>query len=116
MAKNDKLMNTMAAALSGGLEPKQEPAAAEPVKQKKVRRSHIETEPLPEPKKRTRRKKDPALKKTHIFTLLLTESLYRRFKAIAEEQGYSMNGIANRLIKKYVFLHDVEMEEEDLDF
>ena len=26
-----------------------------------------------------------------------------------------MNGIATRLIKKYVFLHDVEMEEEDIE-
>ena len=117
--KKEELKNTMAAILSGGLEPKQaaqeEPAAAEPVKPKKVRRSHVEKVLLPEPKKRTRKKKDPALKKTHTLTLLLTESLYKRFKATAEEQGYSMNGIATRLIKKYVFLHDVEMEEEDIE-
>ena len=118
MAKKEELQNTMAAALAG-LEPKpaeqKEPAAADPVKPKKVRHSHVEKTLLPEPKKRTRKKKDPALKKTHTFTLLLTEQLYKRFKATAEEQGYSMNGIATRLIKKYVFLHDVEMEEDDLE-
>jgi hypothetical protein len=111
MAKKEELKNTMAAALAG-LNPTAAPKA---VKQKTRRKSQIETEPLPEPKKRTRRKKDPALKKTHSFTLLMTEQLYKRFKATAEEQGYSMNGIATRLIKKYVFLHDVEMEEEDIE-
>lgn len=115
MAKKEELKNTMAAALAG-LEPKEEPAAAEQAKQKKVKRSYIEKVPLPEPKKRRpRTPKDPALKKSHAFTILMTEQLYKRFKLTAEEQGYSMNGIVNRLIKKYVFLHDVEMEEEDLE-
>ena len=109
MAKKEELKNTMAAALAG-LDPA---AAPKTVKQKTRRKSQIETEPMPEPKqKRTRRKKDPALKKTHSFTLLLTESLYKRFKETAEEQGYSMNGIATRLIKKYVFLHDIETDDD----
>ena len=115
MAKKDDLQNTMAAALSGL---KEEPAAPEPEKPKRRRKSHIEKDLMPEPgqeepkKKRTRRKKDPALKKTHTFTLLLTESLYERFRATAEQQGLSMNGIATRLIKKYISLHDID--EDDL--
>lgn len=105
MAKKEALNNTMAAALSGLTAP----APEQP--KKKTRKSQIERDLLPEPKKRTRRKKDPALKKTHTFTLLLTEQLYERFKATAEEQGFSMNGIATRLIKKYVSLHDVDGDD-----
>lgn len=106
--KKAALENTMAAALSG----LQEPAAEQAKPKKKTRKSQIERDLLPEaPKKRTRRKKDPALKKTHTFTLLLTEQLYERFKATAEEQGYSMNGIATRLIKKYVSLHDIDGDD-----
>ncbi len=111
MEKKQELENTMAAALAGLKTEK----AEEPPKPKKVRKSHIETEPLPEPKKkRTRKKKDPALKKTHTFTLLMTEQLYQRFKATAEEQGMSMNGIATQLIKKYIFLHDVDERSIDV--
>ncbi len=119
-AKENALSMTMAQALAGGsvqpaAEPAPVPAAEEPEKQKRRRRSVIEKDPLPEPKKkRTRKKKDPALKKTHSFTLLLTEQLYERFKATAEEQGLSMNGIATRLIKKYVVLHDID--GDDLGF
>ena len=124
MAKNNNdLAITMAQALAGGTvqpqkkpdpvakkelpQPKPAPAAVKP-----RRRSIIEKDLLPEPKKkRTRKKKDPALKKSHSFTLLLTEQLYERFKATAEEQGFSMNGIATRLIKKYVALHDVDGDD-----
>ena len=109
MTKKDDLQNTMAAALSGLQE---EPATPEPEKPKRHRKSYIERELMPEPKKRRpRRKKDPALKKTHTFTLLLTESLYERFRATAEIQGLSMNGIATRLIKKYVSLHDIDQDD-----
>ncbi len=117
MAKKEDLKNTMAAALSG-LEEKTDPAA-EPVKvktekPKRRRKSIIEQAPLPEPKKkRTRRGKDPALKKTHPLTLLLTEQLYERFKATAEEQGYSMNGIVTRLIKKYIYKYDLDYDDTD---
>lgn len=109
MAKKEELKNTMAAALAG-LDPD---AVPKTVKEKTRRKSQIEREPMPEPKKRKpRKKKDPALKKTHPFTLLLTEQVYNRFKAIAEEEGYSMNGIVTRLIKKYIFLHDVDDEQK----
>lgn len=114
MAKDNKISVTMAEALAG-IKPEAtlpEPAAAAEEKPKRRRKSIIEKDLLPEPKKkRTRRKKDPALKKTHSFTLLLTEQLYERFKATAEEQGFSMNGIATRLIKKYVSLHDIEGDD-----
>ncbi len=80
-------------------------------KPKHRRKSYIEREPLPEAK-RTRRRKDPALKKTHSFSILLTDQLYERFKMVAQQQGYSMNGIINRLIKKYVFLHDVDSDDD----
>ncbi len=109
--KENALSMTMAQALAGG---SVQPAAAaeETEKPKRRRKSIIERELMPEPKKkRTRKKKDPALKKTHSFTLLLTEQLYERFKATAEEQGFSMNGIATRLIKKYVSLHDIDGDD-----
>ena len=92
----------------------------ETVKRKpKKRHSLIERKPLPgepavEPKKRTRRKKDPALKKSHNFTILLTEQTYQQFKRVAEAQELSMNGIIGRLIKKYIILHDVDGENLDI--
>ncbi len=105
---------TMAAALLAGIN-EEEPKAPEP-KRTTRRRSAIERpgEPLPEKPKRTRRQKDPALKKSHSFTLLLTEKMYQDFKKIAEREGLSMNGIATRLIRKYIALHDVD--QEDLGF
>ena len=113
--KENTIPATMAQALAGNTAPeKQETAQAEPVKEKPRRRSFVERDLLPEKPKRIRRKKDPALKKTHSFTLLMTERLYDRFKAVAEEQGYSMNGIATRLIKKYVSLHDIDIDGDDL--
>ena len=123
MAKNNNdLAITMAQALAGGtVQPQKKtgpeikelpPKKPAPAAVKPRRRSIIEKDLLPEPKKkRTRKKKDPALKKSHSFTLLLTEQLYERFKATAEEQGFSMNGIATRLIKKYVALHDVDGDD-----
>lgn len=90
--------------------------------QRKPRKRHslIEKKPLPgkpadEPKpKRTRRKKNPELKKSHSFTILLTEQTYQRFKAVAEAQELSMNGIVGRLIKKYIILHDIDGENLDI--
>lgn len=116
--KDDISSITMAQALAGGTQDPEPAAAATPAepapeKPKRRRRSVIERDPMPElpKKKRTRRKKDPALKKSHTFTLLMTESLYERFRLVAEAQGFSMNGIATRLIKKYVSLHDIDGDD-----
>lgn len=123
MAKKQEntISATMAQALAGNAAPeeKKEATQAEPVPAKPRRKSYVEKDLLPEikpetKKKRQRRKKDPAYKKTHAFTLLMTERLYERFKAVAEEQGYSMNGIATRLVKKYVSLHDIDADGDDL--
>ena len=95
-------------------DPLPEPAAAE----KKTRRSIIDREPLPgatadELKKRRTRKGKPAeLRKTHNFTVLMTEQMYQQLKAIAENKGLSMNGIITRLIKKYIVVHDIDQEED----
>lgn len=99
-----------------------EPSAEKPAEPtpKKPRRRHslIERKPLPgepaEPRKRTRRKKDPNLKKSHNFTILITEQTYQQFKRIAEAQELSMNGIIGRLIKKYILLHDIDNENLDI--
>ena len=116
--KTDTMISaTMAQVLAGNAAPEEnkDAAPAEPAqeKPKRRRRSVIERDPMPElpKKKRTRRKKDPALKKSHTFTLLMTESLYERFRLVAEAQGFSMNGIATRLIKKYVSLHDIDGDD-----
>lgn len=103
--------NAMAAELLTGLEPEQK--EQKPTKAKPRRKSYIDRpgDTLPEKPKRTRRHKDPAHKKTHSFTLLMTEKMYEDFKRIAEAQGLSMNGIATRLIKKYVALHDIDQED-----
>ncbi len=121
MANKGKIASmTMAEALAGLQENKKqevEPAAAEQEKPKRRRKSIIERRPLPEPKqKRTRRKKDPALKKTHTFTLLLTEQMYEMFKATAEQRGLSMNGIASLLIKRYITKYYIDpglLDDED---
>ena len=98
----------MAAELLTGIEPEQKEATV-----KRRRKSYIERpgDTLPGKPKRTRRHKDPTLKKTHSFTLLMTEKMYDDFKRIAEAQGFSMNGIATRLIKKYIALHDIDQED-----
>lgn len=95
-------------------------ATQEPAKKK--RRSLIDNEPLPkpgtepppEPKKRTRRKKNPELKKSYSMTVLMTPELHRRLKRIAEQQELSMNGIVTRLIRKYVITHDIDLEDLDI--
>ena len=103
--------NAMAAELLTGLQPAPEKQEARPRRKSIIERPG---EPLPEKPKRTRRHKDPDLKKTHSFTLLLTEKMYQDFKRIAENQGFSMNGIATRLIRKYIALHDID--QDDLGF
>lgn len=114
MKKNDELKNTMASVFTQEPAKEQKPDTGEP-QAKRRRKSVIEKEPLPElPKpKRTRRKKDPALRKTHTMTILVTETLYQRFKAVAEQQEISMNGIITKLLKKYVMTH--ELIDIDLD-
>ena len=109
------LMNTMAANLMQNPEPA-EPAAIieEPAKPKRRRRSLIDKDPLPEPKrKRTRRKKDPALKKTYSMTVLMTDTMHERLKEIAERQELSMNGIVTRLIRRYIMTHDIDLTDLD---
>jgi len=99
----------LAAALMGGLEEK--PEAKKP---KRTRRSIIDKELLPgatgaEMKQRRKRaKKDPELRKSHSFTVLMTEQTYQKFKQVAEAEELSMNGIVNRLIRKYIVAHDVD--------
>lgn len=94
-------------------------ATQEPEK-KKRRRSLVDHDPLPEPgtvppkKKRTRRKKNPELKKSYSMTVLMTPELHRRLKRIAEQEELSMNGIVTRLIRKYVITHDIDMEDIEL--
>lgn len=110
----DDAKMSMAEALTSGIASDPEPAAEE----KKTRRSIIDREPLPgatadELKKRRTRKGKPAeLRKTHNFTVLMTEQMYQQLKAIAENKGLSMNGIITRLIKKYIVVHDIDQEED----
>ncbi len=118
--KKEMAAMTMAEALAGIQKPQEVnigSGAEEQEQPKRRRKSVIERVPLPvdvPQKKRTRRKKDPALKKTHSFTLLLTEQMYEMFKATAEQQGLSMNGIATLLIKKYVSTHYIDTDLLDV--
>ena len=111
-------METMAEALTKGIAAEPEPIP-EP-EPKKHRRSVIYNEPLPGAtaeqlkKRRTRKTKPAELKKTHSFTILMTEQMYQRFKAIAEYKGVSMNGIITRMIRKYIVVHDID-GDDDID-
>ncbi len=116
MKKQDELKKTMASVFTQEPELEQKPAGEPQVK--RHRKSVIEKEPLPElPKpKRTRRKKDPALRKTHSMTILLTEAMFQRFKAVAEQQETSMNGIITKLMKKYIMTHElIDVDLKDID-
>ena len=122
--KDNRMKETMAAIFVEEEEPEREPNTIQPNWEpgteppKRRRRSLIDRDVIPEtlPKqKRHRRKKDPALCKTHSMTVLMTENLFQRFKAVAEQQELSMNGIATRLIKKYVMTHDVDLTDLDAD-
>ena len=103
----------LAAALMGGIEAEPE-APAQEEKPKRRRRSIIDKEPLPGAtgeqlkKKRSRRTKNPELRKSHSITVLMTEQLYQKFKYTAEMEEVSMNGVINRLVKKYVIAHDID--------
>lgn len=114
----ERIKETMARLFTTEQE-KAEATTQEPEK-KKRRRSLVDHDPLPEPgtippkKKRTRRKKNPELKKSYSMTVLMTPELHRRLKRIAEQEELSMNGIVTRLIRKYVITHDIDMEDIEL--
>ena len=99
----------LAAAIMGELE-----AESAATKEKRTRRSIIDRELLPGAtgeelkKKRKRAKKDPELRKSHSFTVLMTEQTYQHFKRVAQAEELSMNGIVNRLIRKYIIAHDID--------
>lgn len=109
-----EINNGLAAALMGGIQTEQEAPAQEEKPKRGRRKSIIDKEPLPGAtgeelkKKRKRAKKDPELRKTHSFTVLMTEQTYQKFKRVALAEEVSMNGIANRLIRKYIIAHDID--------
>ena len=119
---NETLKDSIARALvqeEPTIEPTETAVEETPKRKPRKRHSLIERTLLPgdpttERPKRTRRKKDPALKKSHSFTILLTEQTYQKFKQVAEAQELSMNGIVGRLIKKYIILHDIDGENLDI--
>lgn len=118
MAKKE---NGLAAALMGEAEEQKAPEKPEAkTAKRRQRKSIIDNEPLPGAsgeelkKKRQRAKKDPELRKSHSMTILMTEQTYQKFKRIAEGEELSMNGIINRLIRKYIIAHDIDDEMLDI--
>lgn len=112
MSKQKEMKKTMVEALTMEPEPKETETEAQAGKRR--RRSLIDYDPLPEASKkltRTRRRKDPALKKSYSMTVLMTEEMHRRLKNIAEIQGLSMNGIVTRLIRRYIMTHDIDLTD-----
>lgn len=123
MAKESS-KKSMAAALIG------EVMAAEPLAtvpdppeekpKRKTRKSIIDNELLEGPtgeelkKRRIRRRKPAELRKSHNVTLLMTEQTYQKFKTITENEGVSMNGVINRLVKKYIIAHDIDDDLLDI--
>ena len=88
------------------------PEAPAVLPRRRRRRSLIDKDPLPETKiKRTRRKKDPKMVKSYSMTVIMTQEMHDRFKALAEQQELSMNGIITRLIRKYIITHDVDLND-----
>lgn len=112
MSKKDEMKKTMVDALT---EPASEFTTEIPDETpKRRRRSLIDNDPLPEATKkikRTRKKKDPALKKSYSMTVLMTQEMHRRLKNIADIQGLSMNGIVTRLIRRYIMTHDIDLTD-----
>jgi hypothetical protein len=118
MAKEDN-KNTLAAALL--LEdvgaPVPDPAGKP---KRKTRKSDIIREPLAGEsgaelkKKRTRRGKPAELRKSHSFTVLMTEQMYQKFKTITENEGVSMNGVITKLLRKYIIAHDIDDDLLDI--
>lgn len=111
--------NGLAAAIMGEVLEAEAPKQ-EVKKVRRTRRSIIDKEPLPGAtgeqlkKKRKRAKKDPELRRTRSISLLVTEQTYQKFKRIAEVEGLSMNGIVNRLVRKYIIAHDIDDEMLDI--
>ncbi len=109
--KEEKKDLGLAAAIMGDV-----PETPEPEEEKKPRRrkSIIDKEPLPGAsgeelkKKRKRAKKDPELRRSRSISVLVTEQTFQHFKRIAEREELSMNGIINRLIRKYIVAHDID--------
>ena len=89
----------LAAALMGGMGAEQETPAQEDQPKRRRRKSIIDNELLPGAtgeemkQKRKRAKKAPELRRSHSFTILMTEQTYQHFKRVAESEELSMNGI-----------------------
>lgn len=111
MAKGMK--NTLAEVLTTDMDAELIPAV-EGQPKRKTRKSDIIRDPLAGPsgaelkKKRTRKGKPAELRKSHSFTVLMTEQMYQQFKAITENEGVSMNGVITRLLRKYIIAHDID--------
>ena len=88
--------------------------ATEEISKRKTRKSDIIREPMKGAsgeemkQKRTRRGKPAELRKSHSFTVLMTEQMYQKFKTITENEGVSMNGVITRLLRKYIIAHDID--------
>ena len=112
MAKNS-MKGTLAEVLTADTQVELTPATEEKPK-RKTRKSDIIREPMKGAsgeemkKKRTRRGKPAELRKSHSFTVLMTEQMYQKFKTITENAGVSMNGVITRLLRKYIIAHDID--------
>ncbi len=125
MGKDDN-KNTLAAALLVNEPEKPEPvpaAAPDPEEKppRKTRKSDIIRDPLKgasgaelKKKRRKRRGKPAELKKSHSFTVLMTEQMYQKFKTITEYEGVSMNGVITKLLRKYIIAHDIDDDMLDI--
>ena len=111
MAKNS-MKGTLAEVLTANTQAEAIPVVEEP--KRKTRKSDIIRDPLAGPsgtelkKKRIRRGKPAELRKSHSFTVLMTEQMYQQFKTITENEGVSMNGVITRLLRKYIIAHDID--------
>lgn len=117
MEEQSKNLGLAAAIMGEGAAAEPEaPAAEVPQKPKRRRKSIIDKTPLPgaavnppaEKQPRHRSKKDPALCRTRNVTVLMTEQTYRMFKRVTEENEVSMNGVINRLVRRYIISHDID--------
>ena len=46
--------------------------------------------------------KPAELKKTSRLSVVLTDQMYERFKAVTMEEGETMNGVITKMIRKYI--------------
>ena len=112
MAKETDKTNLAAALLVDTQEP--EAVAPKEPQKKRTRKSDIIREPMKgasgeELKARRKRRRKPAeLRKSHSFTVLMTEQMYQKFRTIAEYEGVSMNGVITKLLRKYIIAHDID--------